>query len=113
MYIKYINKINKEGLNEYITILTYPISFVRLMEKSDLVIRATNTDGDALTVREALYLNKPVIASDVVKRPKGTILFKNRDSDDLYKKIIETLNKKIEPLNKENIDYLNLYKKIL
>ena len=62
------------------------------MENSDLVVRPTNTDGDSLSIREAIFLGKPVITSDVVERPDGSILHRNRDVDDFEEKIIETLN---------------------
>lgn len=93
LYEHYSRIITEEGLNEIISLIPYPLSFVRLMIESDLVIRSTNTDGDALTVREAIYLNRPVIASDVISRPKGTILFQNRNSKNLFVKIKDTLNK--------------------
>ena len=112
LYEKYIKIIDNEELDDYISIFTYPISFVKLIQKSDIVIRATNTDGDALTIREALFLNKSIIASDVVKRPEGTILFKNRDSVDLYYKIIGAINKNEFNITHSNINYLNLYNKI-
>lgn len=86
---KYYSVIETENLSDEISILNYPISFVKLVMESDVVIRATNTDGDALTIREALYFDKPVIASDVVKRPDETILFRTRDVADLYLKIKE------------------------
>ena len=60
-----------------------PLSFIKLIIKADIVLRPTNTDGDALTVREGLFLGKTVIASDVVRRPADTKLFKNRDADSL------------------------------
>jgi len=62
-------------------------SFVKLIEQSDMVIRPTNTDGDSLTIREGLYLNKIVLASDIVQRPEGTKLFKTRDAEDLFEKM--------------------------
>jgi len=62
-------------------------SFVKLIEQSDIVIRPTNTDGDSLTIREGLYLNKIVLASDVVQRPEGTNLFRTRNTADLYEKM--------------------------
>ena len=116
LYDHYAQIIKDENLGEEITLIPYPISFVKLMMVSDLVVRATNTDGDALTVREALFLNRPIIASDVTFRPEGTILFKNRDSQDLYLKINETLNKyKREPLNPLEINiqvYREMYSSI-
>jgi glycosyltransferase involved in cell wall biosynthesis len=68
-----------------------PLSFIKLVQKSDMVLRPTNTDGDALTVREGLFLGKPVIASDVVLRPAGTKLFKTRDAGSLAQVIAEVI----------------------
>lgn len=90
------------------------INFNTLAKKSDIVLRATRSDGDSLTVREALYLNVPIIASDITVRPSGTILFKSGDSKDLSRVIFDVL---VENNNKEvnyiNIDYgekvLNIY----
>src|SRR5690606_3466702 len=45
------------------------VSFVKLMENADYVLRPTNTDGDALSIREGLFFGKTVIASDVAVRP--------------------------------------------
>ena len=59
------------------------LSFIKLIIESDIVLRPTNTDGDALTVREGLFFGKAVIASDIVKRPDNTCLFKSRDIDSL------------------------------
>ncbi|AUP79388.1 hypothetical protein C1H87_11985 [Flavivirga eckloniae] len=101
----YSEIIKNENLENYITLITYSISFVKLMTESDLVVRATNTDGDALTVREALYLNRKIIASDICKRPEATILFKNRDSKDLYRKIKNILESK--EVKRNNINNLN------
>lgn len=36
-----------------------------------IVLRPTRTDGDAVTVREAIAAGRPVLASDVVRRPDG------------------------------------------
>ena len=109
----YTNMLIKEKLENQISILPYSISFVKLIQRSDMVVRATNTDGDSLTIRESIFLNKPVIASDVIERPKGTILFKNRDSNDLYTKILENINKQKKPAMSSNLEYkkfyLNLY----
>lgn len=119
LFEQYTRIIKEEGLNEIISLIPYPLSFVNLMIESDLVIRSTNTDGDALTVREAIYLNRPVIASDVISRPKGTILFQNRNSENLFIKIKHTLsqqkqtNSKIQTNNRKAIieQYMSLISK--
>ena len=91
------------------------LSFVKLIKYSDLVLRPTCTDGDALTVREALFLGKPVIASDIVSRPEGTILFKNRDYESMAGKVIEVLDTPrstappVETLTNYKEYYRNLY----
>lgn len=112
LYKKYSDIIKNERLEDYILIYPRKIDFVALIEKSDLVIRPTLTDGDALTIREALYKNVPVVASDVIQRPKGTILFKNRDPYDLYSKIKGISNGSIK-LKKHDMpsfdSYYNFY----
>ena len=86
-----LSKIEIEKLENYIYIIFQSISFVELIKKCQIVLRPTLSDGDALTVREALYFNKKVIASDIVNRPQGKILYKSGDSLDLFDKIIATI----------------------
>jgi len=97
---QYTSMVEEEDLGNIISIVNYPVSFVRLVAASNLVVRATNTDGDALTIREALYLNRSVVASDVISRPPGTVLFRNRDAHDLYRKIEEVLDTGGDPFDK-------------
>lgn len=47
---------------------------LRAIVQSDLMLRTTLYDGDAVSVREALYLGVPVIASDNGMRPQGVHL---------------------------------------
>lgn len=92
IYLICQEKINELGLAENFLLINERLSFVKLIEKTDIVLRPTNTDGDALTVREALFLGKPVVASDVVERPLGTILFKTRDVNDMTAKLTTLIN---------------------
>jgi len=55
---------------------------VGLYRDCDLFCRPTNTDGDAVSIREALHVGTPVIASDCVARPVECFLFKSRNMDD-------------------------------
>jgi glycosyltransferase involved in cell wall biosynthesis len=88
------SRIDKYDLTQNFLIMVGQCELWPLISKSDLCIRPTMSDGDSLTIREALYLNCPVIASDVSPRPNGTILFKSRNIEDLYSKTIEVLNNK-------------------
>lgn len=116
LLIQYKSKIKKFGLSDNILIYESPASFVRLLNKCDIVLRCTNTDGDAISIREALYFGKSVIASDVIERPEGTILFKTRDETDLAKKINECVpfgkSNCNEELNYRNI-YIDIYSNVL
>ncbi|MDM1245255.1 glycosyltransferase family 1 protein [Acinetobacter indicus] len=58
---------------------------------SEIVIRATTTDGDSVTIKEALHFGSKVIASSVVPRPENVILF-DLESDDLIAIIEENLD---------------------
>ncbi len=99
LYEKYLEQITNSHFRDNFLLLNEETSFVRLITCSDIIIRPTNTDGDALTVREAIHLGKPVIASDVIPRPAETILFKNRNDDDLEKQLIRTIEGKLKNTN--------------
>lgn len=90
------------------------LSYVKLIQKTDLSCRLTNTDGDALSIREALFLNKPIVASDSANRPSGTITFKARDQIDLNKTVYSLLLKirDYSPSNYANDINHKVYKSI-
>jgi len=78
------------------------------ISQSDIFIRPTITDGDALSIREALCNKVPAIVSDCVSRPKESIIFKTNDSDDLAIKINNLLENYEERKNKlNNIEFCN------
>jgi glycosyltransferase involved in cell wall biosynthesis len=56
---------------------------VKVMARSDVFVRATRTDGDSISVREALSLGIPTVASQVGHRPEGVYLFPRGDVDGL------------------------------
>lgn len=104
---QYRLKIKQQSPNN-ILLLTNPTSFVRIMQMSDVILRPTNTDGDSITIREALYFKKRVVASDCVERPMGTIVFKTRDIEDFCSKIQVSVCSKNESDIPE-IDYKSFY----
>jgi glycosyltransferase involved in cell wall biosynthesis len=63
-----------------------------VMQKLDLFVRPTYFDGDSSSVREALALGVPVVASDTDFRPSGVILFRRGAAKDLTEKITHVLN---------------------
>ena len=93
---EYIDKmhlrIRELNLEENFYFLTGQKELWPIFKKASLMIRPTNTDGYGISIAEALYFGCPAIASDVCDRPTGTILFKNRNLDDLYDKTKRVLD---------------------
>jgi glycosyltransferase involved in cell wall biosynthesis len=86
--------IESHGLEEYAVCLG-EVSHERclpLLQQADVVVRSTFADGDAITVREALDLGVPVVASDTAFRPDGVVLFRKGDSRDLLTKLRQVLS---------------------
>lgn len=67
----YANFIKDQGIvcNDNILFFSFPHDFNAVIRDTDCMIRFTTTDGDSLSVKEALYAGKPVIATNVVNRP--------------------------------------------
>jgi glycosyltransferase involved in cell wall biosynthesis len=66
---------------------------LQAMKRADVMLRTTWYDGDALSVREALHFDLPVIATDNGMRPEGVRLIPSRDPKALLTAIGEALAK--------------------
>jgi hypothetical protein len=73
-------------LNDNILLLPFLHDFNAVLKETDSMIRYTTTDGDSISVKEALYAGKSVIATNVVDRPHDVILI-NNNIDDLKKAV--------------------------
>lgn len=58
-----------------------------LIEKSKLCLRLTATDGDSVTVREALWLGVTTLASNVTIRPQNCLIYEHKCYADLKNKV--------------------------
>ena len=58
-----------------------------LFRRCDVFLRPTITDGDSVSVREALALGTPVVASDVAPRPSMCVTFRVSDANDFLSKV--------------------------
>lgn len=65
---------------------------VRVIAESDVFLRTTLYDGDSVSVREALQLGVPVIATDNGMRPAGVHLIPTSDGDALSRVIRQVLD---------------------
>lgn len=84
-----------------------------ILKKSTLFLRATDFDGDAISVREALELGVPVIASRTDFRPEGVLTFKIGDIEDLSSKVDYALNSYERLKKNEYAQDINNFGKIL
>lgn len=100
----YLTELKKEiqglGVEKYIKLIDIKdgIDAVALWQYSDVYLRPTNTDGNSISVLEALSVGTPVVASDCVERPASCLLFKNRDINDFTKKVKEGLTYKVSKI---------------
>ena len=78
-YKKYITS-NFSHLSNVGFFINKKIDFYELLKLSDVFIRNTSTDGDSLSIREALELNVACYATNVVSRPHGTIVYNSLDN---------------------------------
>jgi hypothetical protein len=92
-----------KSLPQNIMFIDYPHSFIEVLKRSNCMIRATLTDGDSISIKEAIYLKKNVICSDVVSRPAPCIIYKNDlDGSSLFDTI-----KNFQPTSFPEIPNLN------
>lgn len=62
-----------------------------VFKQADLMVRPTTGDGFAVSIAEALEFGCPVLASDVVARPEGVKMFRNRDLEDFVARTLDIL----------------------
>lgn len=86
-------RLREEGMADWVNLagdVTHDLCLA-LMARSDLFVRPTLVDGDALSVREALGLGLPVVASATGHRPPGPVLFPPGDGDALEEALENSL----------------------
>ncbi|MFV0530336.1 MAG: glycosyltransferase [Flavobacteriales bacterium] len=112
-YLKYLEA-NKIEIPENIKIVSFNHNFVNVIKKSDVMIRATSTDGDAISIKEALYFGKEVFCTNVVSRPERVKLFGYGDQVKLKKMILSYEKKEKQKFQVENSlqELIKLYKTI-
>ena len=63
-----------------------------LMSRSDVYVRPARVDGDSISVREALHLGVPVVASDVGVRPSAARIFRAGNVPEMVARIEQALS---------------------
>ena len=83
--------VEQGGLGGHLFVVVRQGELWPLTQQCDLFLRPTSSDGDAVSVREALSLGVPVVASDCVPRPPGAVTYRTGDVADLFNKVEEVL----------------------
>lgn len=86
------------------------VDFITLLKQIDIYLRPTYMDGASVAVQEALIMNVPVLASDVIDRPGDVVTYRYMNSNDFFSKLsgIDTSLK--VTVNLQSIDkYLDFY----
>jgi glycosyltransferase involved in cell wall biosynthesis len=79
------------GLSKRV-LIAFGLPLVSAFRHDVVVVRPTRTEGDALSIREALRAGVPVVASDVTERPAGVVTFSGEDVDHLCTTISRVLD---------------------
>jgi predicted RNA-binding protein YlqC (UPF0109 family) len=107
-----------KNITENILIINKPHSFIQVLQFVNCYIRYTTTDGDSLSIHEALDNNVHTIATDVVDRPDDVICVKKDDFNQLKNVLIslqknDTQKKKEKTGNNSKVPILTFYKTVV
>ena len=108
----YRQHIKETGDN--IIFIDYPHPYYELLKHIDIFVRNTSTDGDAISVKEALYLGRKVLCSDSVDRPLGVTLFSysnRQSSEDALRSVLKTQAPNNMQVQDCAIEIIDLYRK--
>ena len=110
----------KEKLRELRAIDQFEIDFSScdfsgLIEISDIFVRPTRSDGDAISIREALLLGRKVVASNCSVRPPSVILFESGNSEALADALAQADTARTPPVSAEDYfwDVVECYQGLL
>ncbi|MGG7035410.1 MAG: glycosyltransferase [Flavobacterium sp.] len=102
----------KFSISKNVLFITKPEPFVEVIKKSNFFIRATTTDGDSLSIKEALYYGIKTIVTNCVDRPAGCYVFRKGDKESLKKQIFNENLLKIKTIENGALQIIELYNKI-
>lgn len=98
--LDYLNELTRSfEVEEDIEIL-FDQNIVNYVQNCSFLLRANLSDAYGISLQEAMDLGVPAIASDVCARPKGTILFRSGDLEDMTQKIFWLSKQSVDTLLK-------------
>ena len=81
--------VRDQGLQDAVCIHVGDLPGPVMWQAADVYVRPTLDDGDAVSIREAMHLGVPAVASDAVGRPPGCRTYRSGDADDLARVILD------------------------
>lgn len=84
--------VRKRGLESRFFMYHSGGDLVSAMRRCQLLLRPTLSDGDSNSVREALHMGLPVVASDCVARPAGVVTFATGDAEAMQCAVVAVLS---------------------
>lgn len=86
---KYVHRLNN---HKNFIFLSGGLSQLPLLDKTIVLLRLTKTDGDSVSVKEALHFGAKVIATNIAPRPETVLLVEPNDINSVKSKLINLLN---------------------
>lgn len=91
-WMECLDRIGALGLKEnFLISLNSPANGFEVWERSDVFIRPTMTDMEGISVKEALTVGTPVVASSVCKRPDECLLYEPGNVDQLCSQVLSLI----------------------
>jgi glycosyltransferase involved in cell wall biosynthesis len=84
--------IHEYNIEQHIHFMTGQKELWPIFKVARIMVRPTVVDAYGVSIAEALFFGCPAVASDVCKRPPGTLIFRNRDLSDMMDKVNKVLD---------------------
>lgn len=82
------HRVSESAASDHIRLFIGDRKFAAVLRQCNLFVRPTSTDGDSISLREALWYGIPAIASDAAVRPEGSIVFPSRNLNEFIAAIL-------------------------
>jgi glycosyltransferase involved in cell wall biosynthesis len=89
-------RLQQAGLRDR-SLIVFGLPLLPALRSNAVFVRPTRAEGDAVSVREAQSVGVPVVASDVVPRPSGVVVFPTDDVGRLCEALRAVLDHSDQP----------------